>query len=67
MHLALFFEEQQVIDLWNELPNVLKTLFCQNASSGECRKKDEREQPYSSMWLKIFEELGWCEQRGNVE
>ena len=47
MHLALFFEEQQVIDLWNELPNVLKTLFCQNASSGECRKKDEREQPYS--------------------
>ena len=21
--------------------------FCQNASSRECRKKDEREQPYS--------------------
>lgn len=65
--LGAFFEEQQVIDLWNELPNVLKTLFVKTLRQENAERKTSVNNPTPSMWLKIFEELGWCEQRGNVE
>ena len=65
--LGAFFEEQQVIDLWNELPDALKTLFIQTLSQGNAERTTSVNNPTPSMWLKTFEELGWCEQRGNGE
>lgn len=65
--LGAFFEEQQVIDLWNELPDALKTLFIQTLSQGNAERTTSVNNPTPSMWLKTFEELGWCEQKGNGE
>lgn len=64
---GIFYEDQQVIDLWNELPEPLKTLFIKTLSQENAERTISVNNPTPSVWLKIFEEIGWCEQGGNGE
>ena len=52
-------DEQQILDLWEETPGEIKTLFlhtlCQE--NAERTGKDRTASPED--WLKCFEKLGW--------
>ena len=63
--LGAFFEEQQVIDLWHALPEALKALFIKTLRQENAERTAAVNNPTPDLWLKVFEELGWCEQRGN--
>lgn len=57
--LGTFADEQQILDLWEETPGEIKTLFlhtlCQE--NAERTGKDRTASPED--WLKCFEKLGW--------
>lgn len=63
--LGAFFEEQQVISLWEELPHSLKELFIQTLQQENAERIRPVNNPTPSTWLKCFRELGWCEGNGN--
>lgn len=60
--LGAFFEEQQVIELWNEMPDPLKRLFVRTLRQGNAERKLFVNNPTPSMWLKVFAELSWDEE-----
>lgn len=65
--LGAFDEEQQVIDLWKELPEALKTMFITTLRQENAERTTAVNNPTPSMWLKCFREIGWLEERGNGE
>ena len=65
--LGAFDEEQQVIDLWTELPQPLKDMFITTLRQENAERTTAVNNPTPSMWLKCFREIGWCEERGNGE
>lgn len=65
--LGAFFEEQQVIDLWDELPSPLKNLFIRTLKQDNAERTVPVNNPTPSMWLKCFKDIGWYEERGVAE
>lgn len=65
--LGAFFEEQQVISLWEELPDALKKLFVQTLRQENAERSVPVNNPTPSMWLKCFRDIGWYEERGVSE
>ena len=64
--LGAFYEEQQVIDLWEGLPQGLKELFIRTLRQENAERTVPVNNPTPSMWLKCFREAGWCEERGSA-
>lgn len=60
--LGAFWEEQQVIELWRELPGQLRELFVQTLRQENAERRAAVNNPTPSTWLLRFEELGWCEK-----
>ncbi len=58
--LGAFWEEQQVIDLWQELPASLRELFLRTLRRENVNRVKPVNNPTPSTWLKCFQELGWC-------
>ena len=59
--LGAFFEEQQVIDLWAKLPRALKTMFIKTLRQENAERTIPVNNPTPSMWLKCFQDIGWCD------
>ena len=59
--LGAFDEEQQVIALWNALPNPLPQIFAAVLRRENALRETEQDNPTPSMWLRWFQELGWLE------
>lgn len=60
--LGAFYEEEQVIDLWQELPKQLKELFIHTLRQENAERSVPVNNPTPSMWLKCFTELGWLDE-----
>lgn len=58
--LGIFYEDQQVIELWEELPECLRELFVKTLRRENAEREVQVNNPTPSTWLKCFEELGWC-------
>lgn len=65
--LGAFWEEQQVIDLWEELPASLRGLFTRTLRQENVNRVKPVNNPTASTWLRCFEELGWCRQNKRTE
>ena len=59
--LGAFYEEQQVIDLWDELPNCLKELFINTLRCENAERSVLVNNPTPSTWIRCFQEIGWYE------
>ena len=57
--LGAFFEEQQVITTWNEIPENLKRLFIRTLRQQNAERTVFVNNPTPSTWLKCFKDLGW--------
>lgn len=57
--LGAFDEEQQVIDLWNALPEPLPQMFTTVLRRENALRQTRNDNPTPSMWLQCFRELGW--------
>lgn len=62
--LGEFWEEQQVVELWNELPEALKEIFVRTLRQENAERTGKVNNPTPSAWLRCFQELGWCEEKG---
>ncbi len=57
--LGAFDEEQQVVDLWNECPDMVKELFINTLSQQNAERSNTIANPPPSTWLKCFSYVGW--------
>lgn len=60
--LGAFWEEQQVIELWKELPDNLRWMFTQTLQQENAERKKQVSNPTPGMWLSRFQELGWIKE-----
>ena len=58
--LGAFWEEQQVIELWEELPGKLQEMFIRTLRQENAERTGPVNNPTPSTWLRCFRELGWC-------
>lgn len=58
-NLGVFWQEQQVIALWTELPASLRKLFIQTLRQENAERTVPVNNPTPSVWLRTFQELGW--------
>ena len=65
--LGAFWEEQQVIALWEELPAPLRELFVRTLRQKNVKRLKPVNNPTPSTWLRYFEELGWCGENKRTE
>ena len=61
--LGAFWEEQQVIELWEELPGELREMFVRTLRRGNAERTDPVNNPTPSTWLRCFRELGWYDDK----
>lgn len=65
--LGAFWEERQVIALWEELPQSLRELFIPTLGRENALRTAPVNNPTPSAWLRAFRELGWCgEEEGET-
>ena len=57
--LGAFDEEQQVIELWEECPQILRELFTMTLSQSNAERCGEVVNPPPLTWLRCFNQLGW--------
>lgn len=57
--LGAFDEEQQVIELWEECPQMLRELFTMTLSQSNAERCGEVINPPPATWLRCFKQLGW--------
>lgn len=65
--LGAFYEEQQVIALWEETPASLRELFLRTLRQDNVKRLRPADNPTPSAWLRCFEELGWCGENKRTE
>lgn len=65
--LGAFSEEQQVIDLWRELPASLRGMFLHTLRRENVNRAKPVNNPTPSAWLKCFQELGWRGENKRTE
>lgn len=65
--LGAFWEEQQVIELWEELPGKLREMFIRTLRRENAERTGAVNNPTPSTWLRCFRELGWCEEKKETE
>ena len=58
--LGAFWEEQQVIELWEELPRELREMFIRTLRQENAERTAPVNNPTPSAWLRCFQKLGWC-------
>ena len=61
--LGEFWEEQQVVELWEELPGPLKEIFIRTLRKENAERTGAVNNPTPSAWLRCFRELGWYEEK----
>lgn len=59
-----FAEEQAVIELWNELPGELRTLFAKTLIQSNATREVMAANPAPAQWLDCFQKLGWDNEGG---
>lgn len=57
--LGAFAEEEVVVNLWNELPEQLKTVFISTLKQSNAERTNYSDNPTPSMWLHYFNMVGW--------
>lgn len=65
--LGAFWEEQQVIELWEELPWELREMFIRTLRQENAERTGLVNNPTPSTWLRCFQELGWCGDQKETE
>lgn len=65
--LGAFWEEQQVIELWEELPGKLQEMFIQTLRQENAERAKPVNNPTPSTWLQCFRELGWHGDKKETE
>lgn len=61
--LGAFDEEQQVIELWEECPPILRELFTLTLSQNNAERSGKVVNPPPSTWLRCFSQLGWITKK----
>lgn len=62
-----FAEEQAVIELWNELPGELRTLFLKTLIQSNATREVKVSNPGPDQWLSCFKRMGWDENMNESE
>lgn len=57
--LGAFTEDEQVVDLWNELPEQLRILFVTTLRKANAERTKTTDNPTPGVWLQYFRDLGW--------
>ena len=65
--IGAFFEEEQVIELWQESPAELRELFVSTLAQGNAERTAPVDNPTPSQWLAVFRKLGWYNPNENQE
>lgn len=60
--LGVFWQEQQVVALWAELPASLRELFIRTLRQENAERTVPVNNPTPSAWLRAFQELGWYQK-----
>ena len=61
-----FAEEQAVIELWNELPGELRTLFLKTLIQSNATREVKVGNPSPAQWLNCFHRLGWNKNSAKI-
>lgn len=62
-----FFEEQQVVELWEELPGSLRKIFIQTLRKENAERMVKVNNLMPDAWLQCFRELGWYVEKERPE
>lgn len=57
--LGAFAEDEEVIELWEELPDLLKSLFINTLKKSNAERETAVSNPTPGMWMACFDALGW--------